>query len=113
MSDVGKLLEDKLYAQAIQDSVKVTDAEVKGMMEERLSYMVTQIGSLDKVIKYYKKNTEEEFRSYFFDILKENKLSSEMQKKIVEEVEITPEEVRNFFKSIQKSCLWCRNGSGK
>jgi peptidyl-prolyl cis-trans isomerase SurA len=40
MSDVGKLLEDKLYAhQAIQDSVKVTDAEVKGMMEERLSYM--------------------------------------------------------------------------
>jgi peptidyl-prolyl cis-trans isomerase SurA len=35
--------------------------------------MVTQIGSLDKVIKYYKKNTEEEFRSYF-DILKENKL---------------------------------------
>jgi peptidyl-prolyl cis-trans isomerase SurA len=29
-----KLLEDKLYAhQAIQDSVKVTDAEVKGMME--------------------------------------------------------------------------------
>jgi peptidyl-prolyl cis-trans isomerase SurA len=50
MSDVGKLLEDKLYAhQAIQDSVKVTDAEVKGMMEERLSYMVTQIGSLDKV----------------------------------------------------------------
>jgi peptidyl-prolyl cis-trans isomerase SurA len=81
MSDVGKLLEDKLYAhQAIQDSVKVTDAEVKGMMEERLSYMVPQIGSLDKVIKYYKKNTEEEFRSYFFDILKENKLSSEMRK---------------------------------
>jgi peptidyl-prolyl cis-trans isomerase SurA len=60
---LGKLLEDKLYAhQAIQDSVKVTDAEVKGMMEERLSYMVTQIGSLDKVIKYYKKNTEEEFK---------------------------------------------------
>ena len=103
---LGKLLEDKLYAhQAIQDSVKVTDAEVKGMMEERLSYMVGQIGSMEKVIKYYKKNSEEEFRSYFFDILKENKLSSEMQKKIVEEVEITPEEVRNFFKSIPKDEL--------
>jgi peptidyl-prolyl cis-trans isomerase SurA len=103
---LGKLLEDKLYAhQAIQDSVKVTDAEVKGMMDERLGYMVSQIGSLDKVVKYYKKNSEEEFRSYFFDILKENKLSSEMQKKIVEEVEITPEEVRNFFKSIPKSDL--------
>jgi peptidyl-prolyl cis-trans isomerase SurA len=103
---LGKLLEDKLYAhQAIQDSVKVTDAEVKGMMDERLSYMVSQIGSLEKVVKYYKKNSEEEFRSYFFDILKENKLSSEMQKKIVAAVEITPEEVRNFFKAIPKDDL--------
>jgi peptidyl-prolyl cis-trans isomerase SurA len=54
MSDVGKLLEDKLYAhQAIQDSVKVTDAEVKGMMEERLSYMVTKsdLGQSNKVLQ--------------------------------------------------------------
>jgi peptidyl-prolyl cis-trans isomerase SurA len=103
---LGKLLEDKLYAhQAIQDSVKVTDAEVKVMMDERVSYMVGQIGSMEKVVNYYKKNSEEEFRSYFFDILKENKLSSEMQKKIIDEVEITPEEVRNFFKSIPKEEL--------
>jgi peptidyl-prolyl cis-trans isomerase SurA len=62
---LGKLLEDKLYAhQAIQDSIVVTDAEVKGMMEDRLSYMVEQIGSLDKVVKYYKKDSEEEFRTY-------------------------------------------------
>lgn len=98
---LGKLLEDKLYAhQAIQDSVKVTDAEVKGLMDDRLNYMVEQIGSMEKVVKYYKKNSEEEFRTYFFDILKEQKLTSEMQKKIIDEVEITPEEVRNFFKTI-------------
>ena len=103
---LGKLLEDKLYAhQAIQDSVKVTDAEVKGMMDEQLSRMIQQIGSMEKVIKYYKKDSEEEFRSYFFDILKENKLTSEMQKKIVDGVEITPEEVRNFFKKIPKDEL--------
>jgi len=103
---LGKLLEDKLYAhQAIQDSLKVTDSEVNSLMEERLSYMVEQIGSMDKVVKYYKKSSEEEFRTYFFDILKEQKLTSEMQKKIVEAVEITPEEVRNFFKTIPKEDL--------
>ena len=103
---LGKLLEDKLYAhQAIQDSLKVTDSEVKSLMEERLSYMVEQIGSMDKVVKYYKKSSEEEFRTYFFDILKEQKLTSEMQKKIIEAVEITPEEVRNFFKTISKDDL--------
>jgi peptidyl-prolyl cis-trans isomerase SurA len=103
---LGKLLEDKLYAhQAIQDSVKVTDAEVKGLLEDRVSYMVGQIGSMDKVVEYYNKSSEEEFRSYFFDILKEQKLTSEMQKKIIGEVEITPEEVRNFFKTIPKEEL--------
>ena len=103
---LGKLLEDKLYAhQAIQDSVKVTDAEVKGMMDEQLSRMIQQIGSMEKVIKYYKKDSEEEFRSYFFDILKENKLTVAMRDKIVDGVEITPEEVRNFFKKIPKDEL--------
>src|SRR3970282_45808 len=103
---LGKLLEDKLYAhQAIQDSVKVTDAEIKGVMEDKINSMVGQIGSMDKVVKYYNKSSEEEFRSYFFDILKEQRLISEMQKKIIEAVEITPEEVRNFFKTIPKEEL--------
>jgi peptidyl-prolyl cis-trans isomerase SurA len=103
---LGKLLEDKLYAhQAIQDSVKVSDSEVKTMMDERLNYMVEQIGSMEKVVQYYKKSNEEEFRTYFFDILKEQRLTSEMQKKIVDGVEITPEEVRNFFKAIPKADL--------
>jgi len=103
---LGKIMEDKLYAhQAVIDSVKVTDSEVKQMMDERLNYMVEQIGSMDKVVKYYKKSSEEEFRTYFFDVLKEQKLTSEMQKKIIDGVEITPEEVRNFFKKIPTADL--------
>jgi len=98
---LGKLLEDKLYAhQAIQDSIVVSDDEVKGKLEEQLSYMVQQLGSMDKVIKYFKKNNEEDFRTDLFEIIKMNKLTSEMQKKIVDAVEITPEEVRNFYKKI-------------
>jgi len=103
---LGKLLEDKLYAhQAIQDSIVVTDAEVKGMLEDRLNYLIEKIGSMEKVVQFYKKDSEEEFRTYFSDILKEGKLTSEMQKKIVDAVEITPEEVRNYFKTIPKDDL--------
>jgi peptidyl-prolyl cis-trans isomerase SurA len=103
---LGKLLEDKLYAhQAVQDSIVVKDEEVKEKMNEQLNYMVEQIGSMDKVVKYFKKNSEEEFRTELFDIIKMNKLAGEMQKKIVDEVEITPEETRTFFKSIPQSEL--------
>ena len=103
---LGKLLEDKLYAhQAIQDSIVVKDDEVKEKMNDQLNYMVEQIGSMDKVVKYFKKNSEEEFRSDLFDIIKMNKLASEMQKKIVDQVEITPEETRTFFKNIPQNDL--------
>ena len=98
---LGKLLEDKLYAhQAVQDSIVVKDEEVKEKMNDQLNYMVEQIGSMEKVIQYFKKNNEEEFKTELFDIIKMNKLAAEMQKKIVETVEITPEETRTFFKSI-------------
>ena len=97
----GKQLEDKLYAhQAIQDSIVVTDAEVNAYLSEQLDAAVEQIGSMEKVVKYYNKKNEEELRNHFFDAVKMNKLTTQMQKKIVDGVEITPEEVRNFFKGI-------------
>lgn len=102
----GKLLEDKLYAhQAVQDSIVVTDQEVHDFMNSQLDQMVEQVGSIDKVVKFYNKKNLEEFKTYFFDIVKMNKLTSQMQRKVVDEVEITPEEVRTFFKGIPKEEL--------
>ena len=98
---LGKLLEDKLYAhQAIQDSIIVRDEEIKEKLNEQVSYMVEQLGSMEKVVQYFKKSNEDEFSTELFDIIKMNKLGGEMQKKIVDAVEITPEETRNFFKAI-------------
>ncbi|HEU4497289.1 MAG TPA: peptidylprolyl isomerase, partial [Flavobacterium sp.] len=103
---LGKLLEDRLYAhQAIQDSIVVTDAEVNSMMQERIDALVERAGSMEKLLRYYNKPNEEEFKAYFFDILKMGKLTSSMRNKVVENVEITPEEVRTFFKKIPKDEL--------
>jgi len=101
---LGKLLEDKLYAhQAIQDSIIVKDEEVKEKMGQQLDYMVEQLGSMEKVVKYFKKNSEDEFKTELFEILKQQKLASEMQKKIIDPIQITPEETRTFFKKIPVS----------
>jgi peptidyl-prolyl cis-trans isomerase SurA len=98
---LGKLLEDKLYAhQAIQDSVIVNDEEIKEKLNSNLAYMLQELGTMEKVIKYFNKNTEDEFRSELFEILKQQKLAAEMQRKIIDDIQITPEETRNFFKKI-------------
>lgn len=105
---LGNLLEQRLYAhQALQDSIVVKDAEINSLMEEKIGIMLEQTrgGTMDDIVKYYKKNSEEEFRTYFFEILKMNKLTTEMTNAIIEKVEITPEEVRTFFKGIKKEEL--------
>ena len=52
------------------------------------------------MLEFYKKNDEQSFRTELFEINKVNQLSEKMQNKIVDEIEITPEEVRQFFNSI-------------
>jgi len=97
----GKLLEDKLYAHhAIQDSIVVSEAEINGRLDQQIEYMVSQLGSEERVYQYYKKNSMAELRRELFEINKANQLAMLMQEKVYKEVEVTPEEVRQFFQSI-------------
>ncbi len=103
---LGRLMEDRLYAhQAIQDSIIVTDAQVREKLDTQLNYMMEQLGSMDKVVSYFKKANEEDFRADLSEIIKMNALTEQMQERIVDDVEITPEEVRTFFKKIPKDDL--------
>ncbi|MFY8096684.1 MAG: peptidylprolyl isomerase [Flavobacterium sp.] len=100
---LGNQLEEKLFAhQAIQDSIVVTDEEINQYIDQQLNVMVEQIGSKQKVYEYYKKKDEQDFRSYFSEIIKMNKLSSQMKRKIVDDITITPEEVKQFYNGIPK-----------
>ncbi|MEC3907433.1 peptidylprolyl isomerase [Tamlana sp. 2201CG12-4] len=98
----GKLLEDKLYAHhAIQDSIVVSDAEIRRSVEYQIQQFLQQTnGSMEKLLEFYKKEDEQSFRDEMFEINKANQLATRMQQQIVEEVEITPEEVRAFFNKI-------------
>lgn len=100
----GKLLEDKLYAHhAIQDSIIVSDAEIRRSVDYQIQQFLQQTnGDMEKLLKFYKKEDEQSFRDEMFEINKANQLAQKMQMKIVEEIEITPEEVRAFFNKIPK-----------
>ncbi len=97
----GKLLEDKLYAHhAKQDSIFVSDAEINQQIDQQLQYMISELGSEEKVASYYRKDNIAELRKDLFEVNKTLRLASDMQRKVVENVEVTPEEVREFFFSI-------------
>ncbi|WP_420601175.1 peptidylprolyl isomerase [Flagellimonas sp.] len=101
---LGKLMEDRLYAhQAVQDSLLVSDDEVNAQSDRQIQQLVAQVGSMEKVLKFYKKPDAESFRTELFEINKLRMLSEKMQSKIVEEIEVTPEEVRQFFNKIPEN----------
>ncbi len=98
---LGKLMEDKLYVHhALQDSIIITDAEIKPEVDQVLQYMIEQVGSIEKVVEYYRKLNEAELRAELLKARKEIRLTERMQEKIVSNITITPEEVRTFFFSI-------------
>lgn len=98
---LGKLMEDKLYAHhAIQDSLEISVEEIYATVDQIIDNFTSQLGSIEKVLEFYNKQDEASFRQDIFEINKIQKLSSMMQSQIIENVEVTPEEVRLFFESI-------------
>lgn len=96
---LGKLMEDKLYAHhAKVDSLVVSDEEITARIEQQIAYITDQFGGDEaKVAEFYKKSSIDELRQELFETNKVIYLAGQMQQKVVENVEVTPEEVRQFF----------------
>ena len=100
----GKLLEDKLYQHhAIQDSIEVDQQEINSFVDQQINAIANQIGSMEKLLDYYKKDSEQDLRSEMIELNRSSELSKRMQQSIIDEIEITPEEVRQFFNLIPEN----------
>ena len=100
---LGKLMEDKLYAHhAEQDSLDVDNEQIYSYVDQTIDYFLNQLGNMEKVLEFYKKKDEQSFRQELFEINRINQLSETMQTSIIDEIEITPEEVRVFFENIPR-----------
>lgn len=100
----GKLLENKLYShQAIQDSVIVNELFIQSRVDQQIQGILAQTkGDMEGLLKFYKKDSEEALRDEMYEINKNTYLAQEMQSKVIADIEVTPEEVRQFFNEIPK-----------
>ncbi len=98
------MVEKLLVHQAIVDSVEVSDDEVNRSVEQRLQMLISRVGSLTELEKFYNK-TEDELKDEMFDILKDQMLAQRMQQQMIADVDVTPEEVRTYFNKIPKDEL--------
>ena len=103
------VLEELMYSELLLnqsklDSIEITDQQVDAEMENRLRMLEQQIGSREKLEKFYGKSVtqiKEEFRP----VIKDRLLAQEMERRITADISVTPKEVAEFYATIPKDSL--------
>lgn len=98
---LSKLMEDKLYAHhAGIDSLVIDEERIRSYMTQQIDQMVEQMGSEQALVEFYRKEDMAALREELFEHHKTTELSGEMQSSVIGNVEVVPEEVRQFFYKI-------------
>lgn len=98
------LIQKLMHNQALLDSVEVTDKQVNQRIDNKMNYYILQMGSKEQFEEYYGK-TVEEFKAEFFSITRDQIMIEQVQQGITGKVQVTPTQVKRFFKEIPKDSL--------
>jgi len=93
-----------LMLQAMKDSLPVTDEDVEADLDNRIRLYIRQFGTPEALEEVAGK-TIYQIKDDARESVKEQKLAAAMQQKIVENVRITPNEVKQFFEKIPSDSL--------
>jgi peptidyl-prolyl cis-trans isomerase SurA len=95
----------KLYLhQAKLDSIEAPESQVVTLVESRINDAINQVGSKEKLEEYLNK-TVSVLREEWKQNVREQNLVQEVRKKMVENIKVTPSEVRTFFNRIPQDSL--------
>jgi peptidyl-prolyl cis-trans isomerase SurA len=98
------ILSKVLMLQAEKDSLPVTDEEVEADLDNRIRQYINQLGS-QQALEDVAGKTIYQIKDDARESVKEQKLAQAMQRKIVDNVRITPVEVKAFYDKIPKDSL--------
>lgn len=90
--------------QAALDSIEVTEAEIAQGVEQQINYWISMIGSKEK-LEEYRKMSLAQIRSSLHDDFKNNQLAQRMREKLVEDIKVSPSEVRRYFSALPEDSL--------
>lgn len=100
-----QLITEKLLAQqATIDSIEVTEAEIDDNLNGRMQMMVRQAGGKERLEEFLNRSLlqyKEEMRPSIGEVLKAQK----MQRSIISTINVTPQEVKRYFDSLNQDSV--------
>lgn len=95
----------KLYLhQAAIDSIEVTEAEISAGIEQQIEYMISVIGSREKLEEYQKKSMNQ-IRSELRESFRDRQMIQSMQRQLVKDITVTPADVRRYFEHLPQDSI--------
>ena len=86
--------------QAEIDSIEVTDADVAMEVEQQISYWLEMVDGSRERLEEYKHQPLSQIRNDLRDDLKDRQMVQKMRAKLVEDIAVTPADVRRYFKDM-------------
>ena len=97
-----ELMQQKLLAHhAVIDSVVVAQSDIDDKVKRSIAFFTNEYGSEEKVVKAYGFNDIEDLKKELERVQKENLLIEKEQQKITQDIDVTPEEIRVYFKGLK------------
>jgi peptidyl-prolyl cis-trans isomerase SurA len=100
----GQLIRKAMVLQAEKDSLSVSDDDIEYELEKRIRSYINAYGgkeALEEIAQRTIYQLKEDFRG----AMKDQKLEDQMRGKILENIKITPNEVKSFFAKLEKDSL--------
>lgn len=96
---------EKLFLhQADMDTVEVQESMVSMAVDQRLNYLITNLGSKEKVEEYFRKPISE-FRSQLSDVMRNQYRVQQVQASLTKDLKVTPSDVRRYFSTLPQDSI--------
>ncbi len=90
--------------QAAIDSIEVSESDISSGIDRQIDSWIEMAGSREK-LEEYKRQSITQIRAQMHDDYRDRVMVQKMQQKLVEDIKVTPAEVRRYFKDIPEDSL--------
>jgi len=97
-----QIMNRKLLAHhAVIDSIVVNEGEIQQQVQRKTDYFTQQLGSPEKMLELYGFDNMKELKDELYRVEKEGLLIDKMQQELTANIDITPEEVKRYYRSLE------------
>ena len=91
--------------QAELDSIKVSEDQVTASVDQQINHWIEMTGGSAERLQEYRGQTIAQMRDELRDDFRNNQLVQNMQEKLVQDIKVTPSDVRAYFKDLPEDSI--------